>query len=82
MLYGLLPSTTVLTTELEKAGVGRLKLLPCGLITASVKSRSNDGLRPVDDRQSFSLLRRASAMQLQTIINARLHQSTGFSLVK
>jgi hypothetical protein len=49
----------------NRAGVGRFKLLLCGLITVSVKSGWDDGLRPMDDRQSFSLIRRASAMQLK-----------------
>jgi hypothetical protein len=50
--------------RIREVGVGWFKLLLCGLITVSVKSRSDDGLRPIDDRQSFSLIRRASAMQL------------------
>ncbi len=42
--------------NVPKSAVGWLRLLRSGLIAVSVKSRPDDGLRPIGDRQAFSLM--------------------------
>lgn len=43
-------------------------LLLSAFIDVSAKNRSDDGLRPIGDRQPFSLIRRATAMQHELIL--------------
>lgn len=43
-------------------------LLLSAFIVVSAKNRSDDGLRPIGDRQPLSLIRRATAMQHELIL--------------